>query len=89
MENRAEAESDATVSMIVIRACIICGGKRELEKPCATCGNTKRPITHDLGIQSAHYKNPVKQAWWDAIGQHLAANRVRRANEEANRGNRR
>lgn len=89
MEAHAEAGADATVSLIVIRACTVCGGKREMDKPCATCGNRKRPVTHDLGVQSAHYDNPVRQAWWSAVGQHLAADRVRRANEEANRGNRR
>lgn len=89
MKATTEGEVSATVSMIIVRACTVCGGKRELDKPCATCGNRKRPVTHDLGIQSAHYDNPVRQAWWLTVGQHVAAARARRANEEANRGNRR
>lgn len=89
MLDKTEGVVSATTSAVIVRACVVCGGKRELDKPCTTCGNKERPVTHDLGIQSAYYKDPVRQAWWFAVGQHLAANRARRANEEANRGNRR
>ena len=89
MEQLAEGEVNATVSIVVIRACELCGGKREQHKPCATCGNVKPPTVHDLGVQSAFSSDPAKQQRWMAIGQHIAARRARQANKEANRGNRR
>ena len=35
---------------------------------------------HNLGVCSAHYTNPLKQAWWLLVGQHRANHRIRRAN---------
>jgi len=72
----------ATVAAVVIRACG-CGYKRELGSPCGFCGNTDPPVVHDLGIVSATYKNRAKRLWWNAVGQHRASRRIRRANRSA------
>lgn len=34
----------------------------------------------DLGIVAAHYRNPVRAAWWLLIRRPLANRRIRRAN---------
>lgn len=41
---------------------------------------------HDHGIVSAHYKSPIKQAWWRLIGKPLADRRIRRSNRTPERG---
>ncbi len=35
---------------------------------------------HDHGVVSAHYRNPIRQAWWDLIGRRLADRRIARSN---------
>lgn len=86
MDTRAQSELAATVSAVIVRACVRCGGKREAGAPCAGCGNPEPPVVHDLGVQSAFFTNPVKQAAWVAIGQHRAARRAARANREVSGG---
>lgn len=41
---------------------------------------------HDHGVVSAHYKNPIKQAWWLLVGRPLADRRIRRSNRTTGRG---
>jgi hypothetical protein len=67
---------------VITRACS-CGHGRVQGEPCAGCGNAEPPVTVDLGIQSASYRNPFRQAWWDTVGTRLAARRVRKANAAA------
>jgi hypothetical protein len=82
----ARSVTKATVSHVIVRACVCCGGTREIGKPCALCGLKDPPVTHDLGVQSAHYRNPLRQLGWLLAGQHLAARRARRANREVRGG---
>lgn len=78
---KAQAPSSATLRPVIVRACVKCGGKRQLDTPCADCGNPDAPVVHDLGIQAAYYKNPLKQLWWETVGQRLAARRAAKANK--------
>jgi hypothetical protein len=41
---------------------------------------------HDHGIVSAHYRNPLKQAWWRLVGRPLANRRIRRSNRHVSEG---
>lgn len=41
---------------------------------------------HDHGIVAAHYKNPIRQAWWRYVGQPLANRRIRRSNRTTKEG---
>jgi hypothetical protein len=84
-----KAVTSATVSAVIIRACDRCGEKRDLNTPCASCGNPDAPLVHDLGVQSASYKNPLRELGWLVAGQHLAARRAEKANREIRDGNRR
>lgn len=69
----------ATVSHVIVRACVACGGKREIGKPCEVCGLQDPPVVHDLGVQSYTHRNPLKRAWWALIGSRRAAARARKA----------
>lgn len=80
-EAKTEAATNATLQAVIVRACVECGGKRQMDTPCADCGNAKPPVVHDLGVQSAAFADPFKQLWWDAVGSRLAERRARKANE--------
>lgn len=67
---------------VIVRACA-CGSGRVIGQPCAGCGNEAPPVTVDLGVQSASYRNPLRQAWWNTAGTLLARRRARRANAAA------
>lgn len=69
----------------IVRACTRCGHQRAEGEPCAGCGNPEPPLVHRLGVQSAVYRNPLRQAWWNLTGSRLAARRARKANAEAAR----
>jgi hypothetical protein len=86
MDAHAEGKSDVTLSAIIIRACALCGEKREQGKNCASCGNTDPPQVHDLGVIAARHDDPVKALHWKLFGQHAAARRVRLANKELEHG---
>jgi hypothetical protein len=47
------------------------------------CGNPLAPTVEDLGVVTAQYRNPLRQAWWQLVGKPLADRRVRRANRRA------
>jgi len=83
---RTRSVTKATLVPVIVRACVNCGGKREIGLPCASCGLADPPVTQDLGVQSAHYRNPFKQLAWLTVGQHLAARRARQANQEVRGG---
>jgi hypothetical protein len=38
---------------------------------------------HDHGVVSAHYTNPIKEAWWLLVRRPLANRRIRRSNKTA------
>lgn len=80
---RAQAPTKATVSAVIVRACVQCGGKREIGEPCELCGLTDPPVTHDLGVQSAYFRSPLKRLAWWAVGQRRAARRAHAANASA------
>ena len=82
MSMNANTPVSATMSAVIIRACAKCGGKREQDKPCATCGNEKSPVVHELGVQAAWYRDPIKNLRWLLSGQHKAAQRAELANRE-------
>ena len=72
----AESRMTVTVRPVIVRACVLCGEKRELEMPCASCGNPMPPVTHDLGIQAAEYNDPLKQLMWNLFGKPAADRRA-------------
>ncbi|MFJ4926807.1 hypothetical protein [Streptomyces sp. NPDC088736] len=41
---------------------------------------------HDHGVVDAHYRNPLKQAWWITVRRPLANRRIRRSNRTAGKG---
>jgi hypothetical protein len=82
----SRAVGKATLQPVIVRACAVCGGAREIGKPCELCGLVDPPVTHDLGVQSAYYRNPFKRLGWWAVGQHLAARRARAANRYVTTG---
>lgn len=86
MDAHAEGKSNATLSAVIIRACAICGEKREQDKDCASCGNTNPPEVIDLGVIAASHTDPVKALSWQLFGQRAAAHRARRANRELEHG---
>lgn len=73
----ARTVTKATVTHVIVRACVNCQHPRETGKPCAGCGLTDPPVTHDLGVQSYAHRNPFKRLGWWAVGQRLAARRAR------------
>lgn len=80
---RVQPRSAELTDVKIVRACSRCAGQRSEGKPCATCGNPEPPVVHSLGTQSAAYRNPLRQAWWDLVGSRLAARRAARANAAA------
>ena len=87
MDAHAEGKSNnVTLSAVIVRACAMCGGKREQGKDCASCGNTNAPTVHDLGIIAARHDDPVKALKWKLFGQPMAAHRTRLANRELEHG---
>jgi hypothetical protein len=40
---------------------------------------------HDLGLTAAHYRNPLRRAWWNHVGKRLSARRHTAANRDAAR----
>lgn len=81
MTHSATAGTNAVLRPVIVRACVKCGGKRQLDTPCADCGNPDAPVVHDLGVQAASFTNPAKQFAWDTFGSLLAARRAHKANE--------
>jgi hypothetical protein len=78
-ESRTRVVTSAEVRNVIVRACAVCGHGRVAGEPCAGCGNEAPPVVHDLGVQSAFYRNPVRRLGWLLIGQRLAARRARAA----------
>lgn len=78
----ARAVTSVTVTHTIVRACTTCGHPRQAAAPCAGCGNPDPPVVHDLGVQAARYRNPLRQAWWRYIGAPAAARRARTARGE-------
>ena len=82
---RVQPRSAELTDVMIVRACIRCQHTREAGQPCAGCGNPEPPLVHKLGTQSATYRNPLRQAWWDLAGSRLARRRTRKANAAAAR----
>lgn len=78
-----DAVSSAEVRHVIVRACTECGASRTLDTACAGCGNSTPPAVDDLGIVTAVYRNPVRQAIWRLVRKPLADRRIRRANSRA------
>lgn len=72
---------DMDVSAKIIRACRECNGPRQIDTDCASCGLTEPPEVIDLGIIAAQRGDPLKSAWWNAVGTRLADRRIHKANK--------
>jgi hypothetical protein len=70
------------LSAVVIRACELCHGKRELGKVCKTCGNTKPPVVKDLGVIAARERSWWESVKWNCWGYHVAQRRIKKTNKE-------
>lgn len=86
MPHNAKSEISVTVRPVIVRACVNCGGPRQISVPCASCGLTAEPQTTDLGIQAANFDNAAKQLWWKLYGEPAAKRRALRANREIGHG---
>lgn len=71
-----------SLAAIIIRACEHCHGKRELGKPCGTCGNTRPAVVQDLGVIASHKKSWWERFKWNVWGYHVAQYRIRKTNRE-------
>lgn len=78
----AHAAPSVEVSAVIIRACALCGGKRELGRPCDTCGNPGPAKVQDLGVIAARNRSRWKTVKWKLWGYHAAQKRIRKANRE-------
>jgi len=88
MDGHTEGKANVTMSAVIVRACSVCGGPRQMDADCAGCGNTEPAQVHDLGIQAANYGlDPVKQLAWQLFGKRQAEKRARQANREIEHGN--
>jgi hypothetical protein len=76
---RARPVVSAEVSHVIVRACTRCQHPRVIGTPCAGCGNPEPPVVHDLGVQAATYRNPLKRLWWHVARQPLATRRAHQA----------
>jgi len=70
-----------SLSAIIIRACWVCGGKRELGKPCGACGCADPAEVTDLGVIASHQGSRWKRLKWNLFGYHVAQRRIRKANK--------
>ena len=70
------------LSAVVIRACDKCKGKRELGKPCVTCGNREPAKVTDLGVIASHKKSRWARLKWNLYGYHVAQRRIRKTNKD-------
>lgn len=82
--SKTDAISFGVHRAVVTRRCDVCITRgvvspRTIGEPCGTCGNTAPAETADLGPVSAEYRNPIKQAWWNAVRAPLANRRIRKA----------
>jgi hypothetical protein len=71
-----------TLSAVIIRACWVCGGKRELGKPCGSCGDKTPPQVSDLGVIASHQKSRWERFKWNIWAFHMAQRRIKKINEE-------
>ena len=78
---RTRTGPSVTLSAIVIRACNICQGTRELGKPCAWCGNREPADVTDLGVIASRPSGALAKLKWDLWQYHAAQRRIRRANK--------
>jgi hypothetical protein len=78
----AHAAPSVELSAVIIRACALCGGKRELAKSCESCGNPEPAQVRDLGVIAARSRSRWKTLKWKLWGYHAAQRRIREANKE-------
>ena len=70
------------LSAIVVRACWICQGAREVGKPCVRCGNCDSAQVTDLGVIASHQKSWWARVKWNVWGYHVAQRRIRKVNRD-------
>lgn len=78
---RARTVTRVEVANMIVRGCVDCGHARQLDAPCGGCGLADPPVVHDLGVQSATYRNPARRLWWHLIRKPAAIRRARAANQ--------
>lgn len=79
---RTHVGPSVRLSAVIVRACDDCGGKRDLGKPCETCGNRKPAKVKDLGVIADHQKSRWARLKWHVWGYHAAQRRIRKTNKE-------
>jgi hypothetical protein len=80
---RVQPRMAELADVTITRACSRCRHPREAGKACGGCGNPEPPEICRLGVQSASYRNPLRQAWWRLAGEPRARRRARKANAAA------
>jgi hypothetical protein len=79
---RTHVGPSVSLSAIVVRACEQCSGKREIGKPCGTCGNSEPAKVTDLGVIASHQKSRWDRLKWNLWGYHVAQHKIRKTNKE-------
>lgn len=79
---RAHVGPSVRLSAIIIRACTVCEGARELGKPCKSCGNSEPAQVTDLGVIASHQRSRWARLKWNLWGFRVAQRRIRRTNKE-------
>jgi hypothetical protein len=69
------------LSAIIVRACDVCQGKRELGTPCETCGNSTPGEVTDLGVIASNQKSRWERLKWQMWGYYAAQRRIRKTNK--------
>lgn len=70
------------LSAVIVRACDKCNGKRQLGKPCLSCGNTEPAKATDLGVIASTNPRRWEQIKWNLWGYRAAQRRIKKANKE-------
>jgi hypothetical protein len=79
---RTHVGPSVQLSAVVIRACKLCRGSRELGRPCVWCGNREPAEVRDLGVIASHQKSRWERFKWNIWGSRVAQHRIRKTNKE-------
>jgi hypothetical protein len=79
---RTHIGPSVALSAVIIRACWVCGGKRELGRPCGSCGSGEPADVVDLGVIASNQKSRWERLKWNIWGYHAAQRRIRKTNKE-------
>lgn len=79
---KAHLGPSVELSAIIIRACNKCGGKREIGRACASCGNRELAQYDDVGVIAATNTSRWKRLKWNIWGHRAANRRISKINKE-------